>query len=160
MIQLANAVDQDLMALYKQVNNWVGTPGQVVDSFKDFALAPQRLDDCVAPDCAPRSCERGSIRAQSRNAIPYYDGDISNYRLDVYSACARSTAVLPRGFPVLPDFLTRRIQPPAWSGLRHDGGFDGLPVRGNCPSRSVFAFLEGCQSRAVTLQKMPETTRF
>jgi hypothetical protein len=85
MVQLANAVDQDLMALYKQVNNWVDTPGQVVDSFKDFALAPQRLDDCVAPACAPRSCERGSIRAQTRNAIPYYDGvnDISNYRLDV-----------------------------------------------------------------------------
>jgi len=85
MIQLANAVDQDLMALYKQVNNWVDTPGQVVDSFKDFALAPQRLDDCVASDCAPRSCERGSIRTQTRNVIPYYDGvnDISNYRLDV-----------------------------------------------------------------------------
>ena len=107
------------------------------------------------------SVMRAWINSRSnRNAIPYYDGDISNYRLDVYSACARSTAVLPRGFPVLPDFLTRRIQPPAWSGLRHDGGFDGLPVRGNCHLRSVFAFLEGCQSRAGTLQKMPETTRF
>src|SRR5690349_2783486 len=27
MVQLANQVDQDLMALYKDVANWVGTPG-------------------------------------------------------------------------------------------------------------------------------------
>jgi hypothetical protein len=125
MIQLANAVDQDLMALYKQVNNWVGTPGQVVDSFKDFALAPQRLDDCVAPDCAPRSCERGSIRAQSRNVIPVLDGvnDISNYRLDVLFGVRALDGRLATRLPVLPDFLTGRFQPLAWSGLRHAGVF-------------------------------------
>jgi hypothetical protein len=45
MIQLANQIDTDLMALYKDVNNWVGTAGQTVNSFADFAKAPERLDE-------------------------------------------------------------------------------------------------------------------
>src|SRR3954468_5129952 len=43
MVQLANQVDSDVMALYKQVPNWVGTAGNTVDSFADFAKAPQLL---------------------------------------------------------------------------------------------------------------------
>lgn len=49
MIQLANQVDRDLMGLYKYVPGWVGTPGQTVNSFADFALAPQRLDTLAVP---------------------------------------------------------------------------------------------------------------
>jgi hypothetical protein len=49
MIQLANQVDRDLALLYKDVYNWVGTPGQVINSFADFALAPQRLDETAVP---------------------------------------------------------------------------------------------------------------
>lgn len=49
MVQLANQIDRDLMALYADIPNWVGTPGQVVNSFADFALAPQRLDTCAVP---------------------------------------------------------------------------------------------------------------
>ena len=49
MIQLANQIDTDLMALYKDVNNWVGTAGQTVNSFADFAKAPQRLDELAVP---------------------------------------------------------------------------------------------------------------
>ncbi|MBF9234689.1 P22 phage major capsid protein family protein [Microvirga alba] len=49
MVQLANQVDQDLMALYKDIPNWVGTPGQVVNSFADFAKAPERLDLGAVP---------------------------------------------------------------------------------------------------------------
>lgn len=49
MIQLANQVDLDLMGLYKYVPNWVGTAGQTVNSFADFALAPQRLDTLGVP---------------------------------------------------------------------------------------------------------------
>lgn len=42
-ISLANQMDMDLCALYSQVWNWVGTPGQVIDSFKDFGKMPERL---------------------------------------------------------------------------------------------------------------------
>lgn len=49
MVQLANDVDRSLMSLYSKVPNWVGTPGQTVNSFADFALAPQRLDTTAVP---------------------------------------------------------------------------------------------------------------
>lgn len=49
MIQLANSVDTFLAGLYKQVPNWVGTSGQVVDSYKDFAEAPKLLDKLAVP---------------------------------------------------------------------------------------------------------------
>jgi hypothetical protein len=49
MVQLGNQIDSDCAALYKDVWNWVGTPGQVVNSFADFALAPTRLDLGAVP---------------------------------------------------------------------------------------------------------------
>ena len=52
MVQLANQIDMDLHALYKDVPNWVGTPGQTINSFADFAKAPQRLDEGAVPQDA------------------------------------------------------------------------------------------------------------
>ena len=49
MVQLANQIDSDLHALYKYVPNWVGTPGQVINSFADFVQGPQRLDEGAVP---------------------------------------------------------------------------------------------------------------
>jgi hypothetical protein len=49
MIQLANKVDMDLLGLYSQVNNWVGTAGQDINSFADFAKGPERLDTLAVP---------------------------------------------------------------------------------------------------------------
>lgn len=49
MVQLANSIDMKLTSLYKDVWNWVGTPGQTVDSFADFAKAPTRLDLGAVP---------------------------------------------------------------------------------------------------------------
>lgn len=49
MIQLANQVDRDLLGLAVDIPNWVGTPGQTVNSFTDFALAPERLDLMAVP---------------------------------------------------------------------------------------------------------------
>lgn len=49
MVQLANQVDRSLMGLYAQVPSWVGTPGQVINSYGDFAKAPERLDEYAVP---------------------------------------------------------------------------------------------------------------
>jgi len=45
MITLANDVDQSLASLYKDVWNYVGTPGQTINSFADYSKGPQRLDE-------------------------------------------------------------------------------------------------------------------
>lgn len=49
MIQLANQVERDVMAMYSSVPNWVGTPGQAINSFADFAAGPQRMDELAVP---------------------------------------------------------------------------------------------------------------
>jgi hypothetical protein len=49
MIQLANQVDTDLMALYKDIPSWVGTPASPINSYSDFAKAPERLDEYAVP---------------------------------------------------------------------------------------------------------------
>ena len=49
MIQIANSVDTFVAGLYSSVPNWVGTSGQVVNSFADFAKAPERLDEMAVP---------------------------------------------------------------------------------------------------------------
>jgi hypothetical protein len=49
MVQLANQVDLDVFSLYSSVPQWVGTPGQVVNSYADFALAPQNMDERAVP---------------------------------------------------------------------------------------------------------------
>ena len=49
MVQLANQVDSDILALYSSVPNWVGTPGQAVNSFGDFFKGPERLNELAVP---------------------------------------------------------------------------------------------------------------
>lgn len=49
MIKLANKVDTDIMNLYKDVWNYVGPASGAIDSFADFALAPERLDLGAVP---------------------------------------------------------------------------------------------------------------
>jgi hypothetical protein len=49
MVQLANQVDADLMALYASVPSWVGTPGQTINAYTDFAKGPERMDEYANP---------------------------------------------------------------------------------------------------------------
>ena len=50
MVQLANQIDGDLLGLYNLANNWVGaTTTSAIDSFADFAKAPERLDLGAVP---------------------------------------------------------------------------------------------------------------
>lgn len=56
MVQLANQIDSDIYSLYKQVPNWVGTPGQTINSYADFAKGPERMDEYAVP-----SADRSAI---------------------------------------------------------------------------------------------------
>ncbi len=49
MVQLANQIDSDVLGLYKYVPNWVGTAGQTINSFADFAKGPEILDQFGVP---------------------------------------------------------------------------------------------------------------
>lgn len=48
-ITLANQVDNAVAALALQVPNWVGTPGNTINSFSVFSRGPQRLDELGVP---------------------------------------------------------------------------------------------------------------
>lgn len=50
MIQLANKIDADVMALYKDIPSWVGTAGQTINSYTDFAKGPERMDEYANPN--------------------------------------------------------------------------------------------------------------
>lgn len=49
LLQLANQVDRDIMALYKDIPRHVTIPSGGIDSFADFALAPKLMDTCAIP---------------------------------------------------------------------------------------------------------------
>lgn len=44
-VQLAQTIDSDLHAETRKFYNWVGTPGQLINSYSDLSKAPQRLDE-------------------------------------------------------------------------------------------------------------------
>lgn len=46
---LAQEIDSKLMSAIVEFPDWVGTPGQNIDSPADFFLAPERLDDKAVP---------------------------------------------------------------------------------------------------------------
>ena len=50
MSTLVNGIASDVLTqMYRGVYNYVGTPGQRVDSFSDFLKAPERLDEMATP---------------------------------------------------------------------------------------------------------------
>jgi P22 coat protein - gene protein 5 len=70
MVQLANQIDSDVLALYSSVPSWVGTPGQTINSFSDFYKGPERLNEFGVPmdgRCALLSPadEAGMVGAQT-----------------------------------------------------------------------------------------------
>lgn len=56
LVQLANSVDRKIAALYKKVPNWVGTPGELVNSFADFYKGPERLNEFGVPTDQRAAC--------------------------------------------------------------------------------------------------------
>lgn len=63
MVQLANAIDLNLMSLYKAVPNLVGAPGQTINSFSDFYAGVQRMDELSVP-----MDQRSALLAPADNA--------------------------------------------------------------------------------------------
>lgn len=49
MIQVANQIDTQVMALYKDIPQWVGTPGTLIQSFAGFAKGAQNMDQRTVP---------------------------------------------------------------------------------------------------------------
>lgn len=49
MVQIANQIDLAVMSLYKDIPQWVGTPGTPIQSFAGFAKGAQNLDDRSVP---------------------------------------------------------------------------------------------------------------
>ena len=49
MVQLANDIDVSLHGLYDQVPNWVGSPGNDINSFADFMVGVERLNEMAVP---------------------------------------------------------------------------------------------------------------
>lgn len=49
MVRLANQIDVDVLSLYSNVWNWVGTPANTMGGFDDMARAGQRLDEMAVP---------------------------------------------------------------------------------------------------------------
>lgn len=50
MTNLINHIAKDCFEqMYQGVYNWVGTPGQTINSFSDFSKGPERLDEMAVP---------------------------------------------------------------------------------------------------------------
>lgn len=49
MVQLANQVDREIMLKYADIPSWVGTPGEVINSFQDYSKGPERADEMANP---------------------------------------------------------------------------------------------------------------
>lgn len=50
MSTIINYMANDVLTtMYKRLYHWVGTPGQTINSYADFALGPQRLDTAAVP---------------------------------------------------------------------------------------------------------------
>jgi hypothetical protein len=49
MIQLCNAIDREVMGLYKEIPQQVVIPSGGIDSFADFSLAPKLMDKMAIP---------------------------------------------------------------------------------------------------------------
>lgn len=118
MSQIASYIDQQLIARISEFHNWVGTPGQVVDSPADFFLAPQRLDEMAVP-------------ANDRNAIMTpQDGYGMAGSLLANAAMAGDTAksaLQKAKIPILGNvdpYITQTI-PSLTTGTRTNGAVNG-----------------------------------
>lgn len=118
MAQIASYIDQQLIGRVAEFHNWVGTPGQVVDSPADFFLGPQRLDEMSVPGNdrnAIMTPADGYGMAGSLLAIAALAGEVSKNALQ--------KAKLPMIGNVDP-YITQTV-PSLTTGTRANGAVNG-----------------------------------
>lgn len=87
MIQIANQIDVNVMALYKDIPQWVGTPGTLIQSFAGFAKGAQNMDQRSVPmggrkavlapaDFWALAGSQTALFSQSINNKSYREGEI------------------------------------------------------------------------------------
>lgn len=81
---LAQEIDSDLMAGVLEFPDWVGTPGQTIDSASDFFKGPERLDDKAVPGNSRSgvlSTRDYWATASSFTTATYFDNDVNRTAL-------------------------------------------------------------------------------
>lgn len=81
---LAQEIDSDLMEGVLEFPDWVGTPGQTINSAADFFLGPERMDDKAVPGNS-RSAVLATrdywATASSFTTATYFDNDVNRTAL-------------------------------------------------------------------------------
>jgi hypothetical protein len=118
MAQIASYVDGQLIGRVNEFHNWVGTPGEVINTPADFFRAPQRLDEMAVPvndRNAVMTPEDGYGMAGSLLANAAQQGSVAKSALE--------NAKIPMIGNVSP-YITQTI-PSLTTGTRTNGAVNG-----------------------------------
>lgn len=83
MVRLADKIDLDLYNLFPDVNNWVGTPGNVLSNYDSFAAGTERLNNGSVPMDERTACLSPRDARGIKSAI---NGPASIFSQDIVSA--------------------------------------------------------------------------
>ena len=174
MVQLANSIDTKLASLYKKVWNWVGTPGQTVDSFADFAKAPTRLDlgavplDDRAAVLSPTD-EYGMLGSQTALYMQdvakdaYRNSSLGKIaRIDTYSS--QNVQTFTRGTTDNTTPLVKGTQSTTWASTKDTGtmtlNIDGCDANSTFKEGDVFTIDAVFAVNPVTKATLPHLQQF
>jgi hypothetical protein len=118
MIQIANQIDQQVMSLYKDIPQWVGTPGTLVQSFAGFAKGAQNMDQRSVPmggrsavlapaDFWALAGSQTALFSQAINNKSYREGEIGKiggkpYLISIHNTRSRKTHCIKYSSYILP----------------------------------------------------------
>lgn len=86
IVELADKVDLDIYSLFSDVNNWVGTAGNLITNFASFAAGTARLNNGAVPLDMRTACVTPDDAASIKGAI---SGPASIFAQDIVSAAYR-----------------------------------------------------------------------
>lgn len=81
---IAQGIDQAIMNEVLEFPNWVGTPGETINSITDFFKGPERLDDMAVPQNMRNSVLSTRdywAQAGSMTGLYQYEGEVANNAL-------------------------------------------------------------------------------